>query len=85
KWCCLQDKEEIMFIAMKDIEPSEHLLVYYAPYYAMKLGKTPFQMEVPTKMDKKKSQTMLDSKQRTNQKSRKNYQGMLLSKCPANV
>nr|CAD7447009.1 unnamed protein product [Timema bartmani] len=137
---CYQDKEEIMFIAMKDIEPSEHLLVYYAPYYAMKLGKTPFQMEVPTKvswlalpfsysilisppsgvprdlsklvevglnpgrnqvmcrretgdwsepkptsMDKKKSETMPDSKQRTNQKSRKNYQGMLLSKCPANV
>nr|CAD7587388.1 unnamed protein product [Timema genevievae] len=77
---CYQDKEEIMFIAMKDIEPSEHLLVYYAPYYAMKLGKTPFQMEVPTKMDKKKSQTMPDSKQRTNQKSRKNYQGMLLSR-----
>nr|CAD7258709.1 unnamed protein product [Timema shepardi] len=77
---CYQDKEEIMFIAMKDIQPNEHLLVYYAPYYAMKLGKTPFQMEVPTKMDKNKSQTMPDSKQRTNQKSRKNYQGMLLSR-----
>nr|CAD7406098.1 unnamed protein product [Timema poppensis] len=47
---CYQDQEEIMFIAMKDIQPNEHLLVYYAPYYAMKLGKTPFQMEVPTKV-----------------------------------
>ena len=37
--------QDIYYTVMKDVQPGEQLRVWYAPYYAVKMGAVPFSME----------------------------------------
>jgi hypothetical protein len=37
--------EDIYYTVMKDIQAGEQLKVWYAPYYAVKMGAVPFNID----------------------------------------
>ncbi|XP_068086385.1 uncharacterized protein [Anabrus simplex] len=43
---CYQMNQDIYYCVMKDIQPDEELRVWYAPYYAVKMGSMPFSVEL---------------------------------------
>jgi hypothetical protein len=38
--------QDIYYTVMKDIQPGEQLKVWYAPYYAVKMGAVPFNIDL---------------------------------------
>jgi hypothetical protein len=38
--------QDIYYTVMKDIQPGEQLRVWYAPYYAVKMGAVPFNIDL---------------------------------------
>ncbi|XP_063224031.1 uncharacterized protein LOC134531919 [Bacillus rossius redtenbacheri] len=77
---CYQDSSHIYYVALKDIQPGEKLCVYYAPYYAVKLGKLPFQINGPTKKDSKSKLINKPEKHKENEEDKRLYKEMLLNK-----
>ncbi|KAG8224870.1 hypothetical protein J437_LFUL006464, partial [Ladona fulva] len=69
---CYQMKQEIYYTVMKRIHPGEQLKVWYAPYYALKMGVT--------HPNKKKINALTDHVYGTQRKEKKVSQNMLLNK-----
>ncbi|XP_046393026.1 zinc finger protein 26-like [Ischnura elegans] len=69
---CYQMKQDIYYTVMKTIQPGEQLKVWYAPYYAVKMG-----VDQPVK---RKIDALTDHVYGTPRKEKKVVQNMLLNK-----
>ncbi|KAJ9582556.1 hypothetical protein L9F63_003114, partial [Diploptera punctata] len=78
---CYQMGQDIYYTVMKDILPGEQLRVWYAPYYAVKMGAVPFNVDFTLKTNRGKvTDHVYESKQKLKEKERKKFHGMLLSR-----
>ncbi|KAJ9574431.1 hypothetical protein L9F63_025921, partial [Diploptera punctata] len=76
---CYQMGQDIYYTVMKDILPGEQLRVWYAPYYAVKMGAVPFNVEFTAATNRGKvTDHVYESKQKLKEKERKKFHGMLL-------
>ncbi|XP_071449265.1 PR domain zinc finger protein 15-like [Hetaerina americana] len=69
---CYQMKQDIYYTVMKRIQPGEQLRVWYAPYYAVKMGVV--------QAVKRKPDALTDHVYGTPRKEKKTVQNMLLNK-----
>ncbi|PNF33038.1 hypothetical protein B7P43_G16366, partial [Cryptotermes secundus] len=78
---CYQMGQDIYYTVMKDIQAGEQLKVWYAPYYAVKMGAVPFSTDFTADANGDKSTDhVYESKQKLREKEKKNFHGMLLSR-----
>ncbi|PSN32133.1 hypothetical protein C0J52_11756 [Blattella germanica] len=77
---CYQMGQDIYYTVMKDIQAGEQLRVWYAPYYAVKMGAVPFNVDLATTNRTKATDHIYESKPKEKEKERKNFHGMLLTR-----